>query len=158
MVYAIAVYLYFFINLHLLEDGYIVHGLDALISLCQTEGSSIFGSLNKPCIKDLPPLDTRRHGRCNLLHRATKEGIASNTLFLLDEFINFQTITANITVVTELLRGGTYRSIDAKNEVGQTAIHLAAILGNVIILKLLIQNGGNVNVKDDEDLTALHVR
>ncbi len=60
-------------------------------------------------------------------------------------------------MVTELLRGGTYRSIDAKNEVGQTAIHLAAILGNVIILKLLIQNGGNVNVKDDEDLTALHV-
>jgi hypothetical protein len=56
------------------EDGYIVHGLDALISLCQKEGSSIFGPLNRPCKKDLPPADTRCHGRCNLLHRATKEG------------------------------------------------------------------------------------
>lgn len=56
------------------EDGYIVHGLDALISTCQKEGSHIFGPLNRPCRKDLPPLDTRCHGRCNLLHRATNEG------------------------------------------------------------------------------------
>lgn len=118
-----------------IEDGYIVHGLDTLISLCQKEGSTIFGPLNRPCKKDVPPLDTRRHGRCNLLHRATKEG--------------------NLTVVSELLRGG-YRSIDAKNEAGQTAIHLAASLGNTVILKLLIQGGGNVNVKDDLDLTPLH--
>lgn len=62
-----------------------------------------------------------------------------------------------MTVVTELLRGGSYRSIDAKNEVGQTAIHLAASLGNGAILKLLIQSDGNVNVKDDADFTALHV-
>ncbi|XP_046649797.1 tyrosine-protein kinase Shark-like [Daphnia pulicaria] len=119
-----------------IEDGYIVHGLDALITLCQKEGSSIFGPLNRPCKKDLPPADTRCHGRCNLLHRATKEG--------------------NLTVVSELLRGGSYRSIDAKNEIGQTAIHLAAFLGNNMILKLLIQGGGNVNVKDDADLTPLH--
>ena len=66
-------------------------------------------------------------------------------------------IFGNITVVSELLRGGTYRSIDAKNEIGQTAIHLAALLGNTIILKSLIQGGGNVNVKDDADLTPLHV-
>ncbi|EFX72604.1 hypothetical protein DAPPUDRAFT_110578 [Daphnia pulex] len=119
-----------------IEDGYIVHGLDALITLCQKEGSTIFGPLNRPCKKDLPPVDTRCHGRCNLLHRATKEG--------------------NLTVVSELLRGGSYRSIDAKNEIGQTAIHLAAFLGNNMILKLLIQGGGNVNVKDDADLTPLH--
>lgn len=61
---------------HIAEDGYIVHGLDTLISLCQKEGSSIFGPLNRPCKKDLPPVDTRCHGRCNLLHRATKEGIS----------------------------------------------------------------------------------
>ena len=57
-----------------LEDGHIVHGLDTLIALCQKEGTSIFGPLDRPCKKDLPPLNTRRHGRCNLLHRATKEG------------------------------------------------------------------------------------
>ena len=60
-------------------------------------------------------------------------------------------------MVSELLRGG-YRSIDAKNEAGQTAIHLAASLGNIVILKLLTQGGGNVNVKDDVDLTPLHVK
>ena len=62
----------------------------------------------------------------------------------------------NFTVVSELLRGS-YRSIDAKNETGQTAIHLAASLGRVEILQLLIQGGGNVNVKDHADLTPLHV-
>jgi len=66
-------------------------------------------------------------------------------------------LKGNVTVVTELLKGGTYRSIDAKNEVGLTAIHLAASLGNHVILKLLVQGGGNVNIKDDADLTALHV-
>lgn len=70
--------------------------------------------------------------------------------------LNFFNV-GNVTVVTELLRGGTYRSIDAKNEVGQTAIHLAASLGSSAILKLLLQSDGNVNVKDDDDLTPLHV-
>ena len=60
-------------------------------------------------------------------------------------------------MVSELLRSG-YRSIDAKNESGQTAIHLAAILNRIEILRLLIQGGGNVNIKDDADLTPLHVR
>ena len=107
------------------------------MSLCQKEGSNVIGPLTRPCRKDLPPPDTRCHGRCNLLHRATKEG--------------------NLTVVSELLRSG-YRSIDAKNESGQTAIHLAAILNRIEILRLLIQGGGNVNIKDDADLTPLHVR
>lgn len=66
----------------LAEDGYIVHGLDTLIALCQKEGSSIFGPLNRPCKKDLPPVDTRCHGRCNLLHRATKEGISISFVYL----------------------------------------------------------------------------
>ena len=65
--------------------------------------------------------------------------------------------SGNLTVVSELLRGG-YRSIDAKNEAGQTAIHLAASLGNTVILKLLIQGGGNVNIKDDLEMTPLHVK
>ena len=51
-----------------------MHGLDTLILFCQKEGTHIIGPLTKPCKKDLPPLNTRRHGRCNLLHRATKEG------------------------------------------------------------------------------------
>ena len=95
----------------------------------------MIGPLTRPCMKDLPPLDSRRHGRCNLLHRAAREG--------------------NLTVVSELLRSG-YRSIDAKNEAGQTAVHLAASLDARDVLKLLIDGGGNVNIKDDEDMTPLH--
>lgn len=65
-------------------------------------------------------------------------------------------IQGNTTVVTELVRSG-YRSIDAKNESGQTAVHLAALLNRTEILRLLIDGGGNVNIKDDADLTPLHV-
>lgn len=75
-----------------LEDGYIVHGLDALISICQKEGSSIFGPLNRPCKKDLPPVDTRCHGRCNLLHRATKEGWCS-FIFVVPLYLFFKVVT-----------------------------------------------------------------
>lgn len=53
-----------------------------------------------------------------------------------------------------------YRSIDAKNEHGQTAVHLACMKPNVCpkILSLLIENGANVNSRDIKGDTPLHVR
>jgi tyrosine-protein kinase len=50
-----------------------------------------------------------------------------------------------------------HRSLDAKNEEGQTAAHLAAIGGSNAILSILIRAGTNVNAKDSASKTPLHV-
>nr|CAD7464013.1 unnamed protein product [Timema tahoe] len=100
------------------------------------ESHGLATKLNKVCKKDTPPHDSRRHGRTNLLHRATKEG--------------------NYTVVSELLKCG-YRSLEAKNQDGQTAVHLASRMGKDDILKKLIESGANINCRDTAGYTPLHV-
>lgn len=69
----------------------------------------------------------------------------------------------NYTVASELLKCG-YRSLEAKNEDGQTAVHLASRLGNNDILEKLISSGiaSNcleklMNYRDRDGYTALHV-
>lgn len=82
-----------------------------------------------------PPHDSRRNGRTNLLHRATKEG--------------------NYIVVSELIKSG-YK-LEAKNQDGQTAVHLASIMGKDDILRKLIENEAIVNCRDTRGNTPLHV-
>nr|CAD7449902.1 unnamed protein product [Timema bartmani] len=113
----------------------IIHGLETLIEYYQGESHGLATKLNKVCKKDTPPHDSRRHGRTNLLHRATKEG--------------------NYTVVSELLKCG-YRSLEAKNQDGQTAVHLASRMGKDDILKKLIESGANINCRDTAGYTPLH--
>ena len=48
-------------------------------------------------------------------------------------------------------------NIDAKNQEGQTAVHLASIAGFDEILDLLLHDGANPNIKDGVGLTPLHV-
>lgn len=84
----------------------------------------------------LPPHDSRRKGHTNLLHRATDQGA--------------------YTVVTELLRTGYHGSL-AKDQNGQTAVHLAAIKGENEILRHLIHHNVNVNLRDAAGFTPLHV-
>lgn len=62
----------------------------------------------------------------------------------------------NYTVVSELLKCG-YRSLEAKNEDGQTAVHLASRLGKDDILKKLIESQASVNCRDTAGYTPLHV-
>lgn len=69
----------------------------------------------------------------------------------------------NYTVASELLKCG-YRSLEAKNEDGQTAVHLASRLGKNDILEKLISSGiaSNcleklMNYRDRDGYTALHV-
>ncbi|KAK9889307.1 hypothetical protein WA026_004588 [Henosepilachna vigintioctopunctata] len=113
-----------------------IHGLESLIEYyLENPGSLADGlKLSTPLKGDPPPHDLRRHGRTNLLHRATSEG--------------------SLKVVTELLRTG-YRH-EAKNEYGQTAVHLASMKGNDDILGELIVYGANINSRDTAGYTALH--
>lgn len=70
------------------------------------------------------------------MHRATKAG--------------------QYTVVDELLKSP-YRNIDAKNQEGQTAVHLACNLPDDKILQRLIDSKANVNCRDTDGNTPLHV-
>ncbi|GFV19457.1 tyrosine-protein kinase Shark [Trichonephila clavipes] len=118
-----------------IDDGPIVHGLEMLISYYQEDAQGLSTKLGHMCKAQPPPPDSRRHGRTNLLHRATKEG--------------------ELTVVTELLKSG-YHNLDAKNQEGQTAVHLASIAGFDDILDLLLKNAANPNIIDGNGLTPLH--
>jgi tyrosine-protein kinase len=123
-----------------IDNGLVIHGLDMLLKylreLSDTNDSVII--LKNHCRCENPPPDTRRHGRNNLLHRATA--------------------CADERVVSELLRADRH-NVDAKNESGQTAIHLAVQLlqdSNSRILYQLIKAGANVNSRDSESMTPLH--
>ncbi|XP_069687001.1 tyrosine-protein kinase Shark [Periplaneta americana] len=118
-----------------IDEQTIIHGLETLIEYYQEASHGLVTKLTRVCKKDPPPHDSRRHGRTNLLHRATKEG--------------------NYTVVSELLKCG-YRSLEAKNQEGQTAVHLASRLGKDDILKKLIESGANINCRDTAGYTPLH--
>lgn len=69
------------------------------------------------------------------------------------------TANGSLKVVTEILKCG-YSNIDAKNEHGQTAVHLACLNKNVStkILAQLIEKDANVNSRDIKGNTPLHVR
>lgn len=58
--------------------------------------------------------------------------------------------------MSQLLACG-YRSRDAKNQDGQTAVHIAARAGRDNILEKLIESGATVNVRDSFGYTPLHV-
>ena len=59
-------------------------------------------------------------------------------------------------MVSELLKCG-YRSLEAKNEEGETAVHLASRLGEDAILASLVAAGASVNARDQRGNTPLHV-
>lgn len=87
--------------------------------------------------KSLPPTNVCRSGKANLLHRATKAN--------------------NLNVVKEILTSS-YRSFDAKDELGMSAVHIAAIYKvNPEIMKLLIEKGAAVMSRDSEGNTPMHV-
>ncbi|CAG9855427.1 unnamed protein product [Phyllotreta striolata] len=110
------------------------HGLEVLIEYYTKNSINDEGVLTEYIPKYPPPHDSLRHGRINLLHRATDCG--------------------NYTIVSELLK--TDYPHDAKNQDGQTAVHLASKNGQNEILSKLIECGASVNLRDSAGFTPLH--
>jgi tyrosine-protein kinase len=107
-----------------------------LIEYYKHTESSLCSKLDRFVKKGPPPLKYCKLGKANLLHRATKHN--------------------NLNVVKEIL-STSYRNLDAKDENGMSAVHLAAM--NRVspeILKLLIENGSAVASRDSTGNTALH--
>ena len=114
------------------------HGLEGLIDHYRLSHTNLCTKLKNFVKKHPPPIESRRHGKHNLLHRATKHN--------------------NIEVVKEMLKT-TYRSLDAKDEHGMTAVHLACKNRvNPEIIKLLIDRGATLTSRDSSGNTPLHVR
>lgn len=67
------------------DEETIIHGLETLIEYYQEDAHGLETKLSRMCKKDPPPHDCRRHGRTNLLHRATKEGILKIIVFTTSE-------------------------------------------------------------------------
>ncbi|XP_020798316.1 tyrosine-protein kinase shark [Drosophila serrata] len=113
----------------------ILHGLDTLVDYYQQAANGLPTKLTVPLIRDPPPHNTRSHGVTNLLHRATAKNESK--------------------VVFELLKCG-YRNFDAKNQDGQTALHLAALYSDEDILKHLLNAKVQVNSSDSFGCQPLH--
>lgn len=114
-----------------------IHGIECLIDHYRKSKSNLCTQLGNFVKKSAPPIAIRRHGTSNLLHRATKKN--------------------QLTVVKEMMKT-TYRNLDAKDESGMTAVHLACKYRcDLEILKLLIERGAAVSTRDSSGNTPLHV-
>lgn len=120
-------------------DGQLpIHGLEDLIEYYRNNHTNLCTKLKNFVKKHPPPVESRRHGKHNLLHRATKHN--------------------HLDVVKEMLKTS-YRNLDAKDEFGMTAVHLACKNRvNPEIMKLLIERGATLTSRDSSGNTPLHVR
>lgn len=113
------------------------HGLDDLIDYYRSTKTNLCTKLKNFVKKLPPPVESRRHGKQNLLHRATKHD--------------------RLVVVKEMMKT-THRNLDAKDEFGMTAVHLACKNRvNPEIMKLLIERGATLTSRDSSGNTPLHV-
>lgn len=122
-----------------IDDQTPIHGLDSLIEHYREDAHGLVTQLLHMVKGDAPPHDSRSHGRTNLLHRATKESAKDG----------YSTVIA-------ILESRNY-NIDAKNQDGQTAMHLACCYGTGDIIRKFIDCGANVNCRDKDGNTPLHV-
>ncbi|XP_059158559.1 tyrosine-protein kinase HTK16-like [Physella acuta] len=122
---------YFFI-----EGGPIVHGLEQLIDHYVQSANRLPTRLSKICKGTLPPAKVRKLGPTNLLHRAVAERRED--------------------IVKKILGHPLQPDIDAKNDSGSTALHDAVTLGLDKTVRLLLNQGANIKIKDVNGDTPLH--
>ncbi|XP_022341793.2 tyrosine-protein kinase HTK16-like [Crassostrea virginica] len=119
-----------------LDEGPTTQGLEKLVSYYEAGANGLITKLTRHCKGSPPPDRARLNGPTNLLHRAVMEG-------------NEETVSC-------ILQHRLCPSVNAKNELGTTALHDAAKYGKVSIAKLLIDKGADVHAKDRAGFTPLH--
>ncbi|KAF2361846.1 Ankyrin repeat-containing domain [Trinorchestia longiramus] len=136
-------------SLAIAEDTPVFHGLDMLIKHYKSHPlkpslseSPLTGSPKtvpytlKKCCKGSPlPDSCKLHGTDNALHLAVQKD--------------------DVLAVQNLLKSG-YRQVDARNKKGQTAIHIACLNGNELIIEELLKANAKLKVIDSNGLSPMH--
>ena len=63
----------------------------------------------------------------------------------------------NLALVQKILQSPYCSPLDARNTAGQTVLHDASFMGDAQIVEKLLEGGANVNCKDSNCVTPLHV-
>lgn len=115
-----------------------------MIEHYQKSPDGLVTQLSTNIVQDPPPAEARRHGRTNLLHRATINGSLEIVKLKLNTMLN----------------GEKTYPLDAKDQYGRSVVHLACFLDASIAEEMLIElisHGANVNCRDESGNTPLHV-
>ncbi|XP_063699898.1 tyrosine-protein kinase Shark isoform X2 [Culicoides brevitarsis] len=119
-----------------IDDRSTIHGLDQLIDYYRQNQGGLPTPLRQIIKCQPPPVDDLLNGRENLLHRVCQQG--------------------NLEVLLPMLKDLS-RNLEAKNQDGQTAAHIACIHKREAVLQNLVtMRRININCRDKDGNTPLH--
>ncbi|KAF4953661.1 hypothetical protein FSARC_12346 [Fusarium sarcochroum] len=99
-----------------------------------------------------------RHGRTHLVSKLLEEGAAIDVR---DDqgwtTLHFASHFADAVMTNNLLEKGAMKIINCEDEKGRTALHVASKKGNESVVKLLLDKKANVDLRDRDGNTALHL-
>lgn len=121
-----------------IDDGPIFQGLDTLISHYQVKSDGLPCRLTTFCRGSLPPSNCLKFGIDTPLHKACSIGNASVVAKLLSEMYSHQ-------------------EVNARDEQGQTPLHIASSKGYQEIILLLLNYGADVKAPNSSGTTPLQV-
>lgn len=121
-----------------IDNGPIFQGLDTLISHYQIQSDGLPCKLSQFCRGSLPPSDCLKFGIDTELHKACASGRATAVSKLLSEMYNFH-------------------EVNARNEQGQTPLHIASSKGYQDVILLLLSYGADVKAASSSGTSPLQV-
>ncbi|KAI1452843.1 ankyrin [Annulohypoxylon moriforme] len=143
----------------------VLHGLYLAARTC---GPTMINLL----LENLNPDLLNKPGEPGVLHHAAGGNKPENTEFLMQKFANLQLYnipddegslplhyaarSGNLDAVIVLLNQDGIQ-VDSRNQIGQTALHLATNANLVDTCSRLLKAGANINVKDNEGFTPLRL-